>query len=112
MEARAQGDPEKRWRPVSKSVYNLACGCGSLRHPAKALVKERAWFADAAGQSIWPSVHTLAERTGLSRRAIQKHLRKLEEVSAIRALGSRLGGQHKTTRYSIDLGRSEEHTSE
>lgn len=88
---------------MSKTAYNAACAC-NLRHPAKAVLKEMAWFADDEGQNIWPSVKTLAERTGLSRRAIQKFLRNLEESGAIRALGSRLGGRRKTTRYRIELG--------
>jgi len=87
---------------VSKTVFNAACVC-NLRHPAKAVLKEMAWFADDAGQNIWPSVTTLADRTGLSRRAIQKLLRNLEETGAIRGLGSRLGGRRRTTRYWIDL---------
>jgi hypothetical protein len=84
-------------------AYQAACGC-NLRHPAKAVLKEMAWFADDAGQNIWPSVTTLSHRTGMSRRGVQKQLRALEQVGAIRTLGSRLGGRRKTTRYSIDLG--------
>lgn len=87
---------------MSKTPYNAACGC-NLRHPAKAVLKELAWFADDEGQNIWPSVQTLADRTGLTRRAVQKLLRQLEEAGAIQAIGSRLGGRRKTTRYRMDL---------
>ena len=79
---------------VSKTVYKAACGC-DLRHPAKAVLKEMAWFADEDGRNIWPSVKTLAGRTGLSRRAIQKILRNLEEIGVIRGFGSRLGGRNR-----------------
>ena len=63
-----------------------------------------AWFADHAGENIWPSVQTLADRTGLSRRGVQKLLRELEQAGAIHGLGSRLGGRRKTTHYRMDFG--------
>jgi hypothetical protein len=97
---------------MSKAVYNAACSC-STRHPAKAVLKELAWFADDDGKNIWPAVTTLAERTGLSRRAIQKLLRELEQKGAIDAAGSRLGGRSRggrgrATQYRINLGWLEE----
>jgi DNA-binding transcriptional ArsR family regulator len=97
---------------MSKAIYNAACGCG-IRHPTKAVLKELAWFADDDGKNIWPSVTTLAERTGLSRRAVQKLLRDLEQTGAIDAEGSRLGGRvrggrGRATRYRINLGWLEE----
>ena len=88
---------------MSRTAINAACKC-QLRPAAKAVLKELAWFADDAGENIWPSVQTLADRTGLSRRAVQQLLRKLEEAGAIQALGSRLGGRHRTTRYRMDFG--------
>jgi pyocin large subunit-like protein len=88
---------------MSRTAINAACKC-QVRPTAKAVLKELAWFADDAGENIWPSVKTLAERTGLSRRAVQKLLRELEHMGAIQALGSRLGGRHKTTRYRMDFG--------
>lgn len=87
---------------MSKTVIQLAWRA-CLRPSAKAVLNAMAWFADDTGQSIWPSVNTLAQNTGYSRRAIQKLLRELEEAGVIRALGSRLGGKHKTTHYCIDL---------
>lgn len=97
---------------MSKTIYNAACGCGT-RHPTKAVLKELAWFADDDGKNTWPSVTTLAERTGLSRRAVQKLLRELEQTGAIDALGSRLGGRGRggrgrATQYRINLGWLEE----
>jgi hypothetical protein len=68
------------------------------------VLKELAWFADDDGANAWPSVKTLAERTGLSRRGIQKILRDLEQLGAIEAVGTRLGGRHRTTRYRLVLG--------
>lgn len=88
---------------MSKTAYNSACGC-NLRHPKKAVLKELAWFANDEGENIWPSVRTLAQRTGLTRRAVQKLLRELEEAGTIHAVGSRLGGRSKTTHYRMDLG--------
>lgn len=87
---------------MSKIAFNAACGC-NLRHSTKAVLKEMAWFADDVGENIWPSVQTLANRTGLSRKGVQKLLRELEQVGAIQALGSRLGGRGRTTRYRIDF---------
>src|SRR5215467_268672 len=69
-----------------------------------------AWFANEEGGSIWPSVDTLADRTGLTRRSVQKILRRLENAGAIQAQGSRLGGRQKSTRYRIDLGWVERNT--
>ncbi len=88
---------------MSTIAYNLACRC-NLRPPTKAVLKEMGWFADDAGENIWPSVQTLAERTGLTRRAVQELLRELEKAGAIQALGSRLGGRHRTTHYRMDFG--------
>ena len=94
---------------MSKAAYNAASAC-CLRHPAKAVLKEMAWFANEEGGSIWPSVDTLADRTGLTRRSVQKILRRLENAGAIQAQGSRLGGRHGSTRYRIDLGWVERNT--
>lgn len=87
---------------MSKSVYTAVCHC-SLRPSAKSVLKELAWYADDDGGQIWPSVHTLASRTGLTRRGVQKILRELEHQGAIHALGCRLGGRHRTTEYRINL---------
>ena len=70
----------------------------------KAILKELAWYANDTGGDIWPSVQTLADRTSLSRRGVQKLLRELERRGAIQAIGSRLGGRRKTTHYRMDLG--------
>jgi hypothetical protein len=94
---------------VSKDVFNAACHC-CIRRTAKALLKELAWFADDGGNNIWPSVTTLAERTGLARRTVQKRLRALEQIGAIDALGSRLGGRGRTTKYRINLRWLEDNT--
>jgi hypothetical protein len=87
---------------MSKAAYNVACQC-QLRPTAKAVLKELAWFANDQGENAWPSVRTLAERTGLGRRAVQKILRESEQVGAIQAVGNRLGGRHRTTRYRLVL---------
>ena len=85
---------------MSKAAYNAACLC-RLRPPAKTVLKDLAWFADNRGENCWPSVRTLTERTGLSRRAVQKILRELEQLGAIQAVGNRLGGRHRTTHYRL-----------
>jgi hypothetical protein len=87
---------------LSKAAYQLACQV-RLRPTAKAVLKELGWFADDKGERIWPSVRTLTERTGLGRRGVQKSLRELETEGAIEALGSRLGGRGRTTRYRMVL---------
>ena len=85
---------------MSKAAYNVARRC-QLRPPAKAVLKELAWYANDEGENAWPSVRTLAERTGFSRRTVQKILRELEGLGAIQAVGNRLGGRHRTTRYRL-----------
>jgi hypothetical protein len=97
---------------VSKITYNAVC-LYRIRHPAKAVLKELAWFADDDGKNTWPAVTTVAERTGLSRRTVQKLLRELEQTGAIDAVGSRLGGRGRggrgrATQYRINLGWLEE----
>jgi hypothetical protein len=97
---------------MSKAIYTAACVSG-IRHPMKAVLKELAWFADDDGKNTWPSVTTMADRTGLSRRAVQKFLRELEQAGAIDAVGSRLGGRGRggrgrATQYRINLGWLEE----
>lgn len=72
-----------------------------LRPALKAVLNQLAWFANPDGENIFPSVLTLSERTGYSRRAVQKILRELEQQGAIQAVGSRLGGRHRTTRYRL-----------
>ena len=85
---------------MSKAAYNVACKA-LLPAPEKAVLKELAWFANDAGENTWPSVRYQAERTGFSRRGVQKILRRLEGKGAIEAIGSRLGGRHRTTRYRL-----------
>jgi hypothetical protein len=67
------------------------------------VLKELSWFASVDGGQSWPAVKTLAERTGLTRRAVQKILRELEDSWLIAAEGSRLGGRNRPTRYRINL---------
>jgi DNA-binding transcriptional MocR family regulator len=88
---------------VSRTAYNSACRC-NLRRSMKAVLKELAWYGNDEGGDIWPSVRTLADRTRLSRKGVQKLLRELERRGAIQAVGSRLGGRSKTTHYRMDLG--------
>jgi hypothetical protein len=93
---------------MSKEVYNTVSNCRQ-RVAVKAVLKELAWFANNDGENIWPSVSTLAHRTGLGRRGVQKILRELEQAGAIEAVGSRLGGRHRPTHYRLVLPWIEAH---
>ncbi|MGG9998692.1 helix-turn-helix domain-containing protein [Pseudovibrio ascidiaceicola] len=59
-------------------------------------------FADRVGAAVWPSVGTLADRTGLSRPSVVKHLKLAEDADWISvkrydANGTRL----KRNEYSL-----------
>jgi DNA-binding transcriptional ArsR family regulator len=50
----------------------------------------------------WPSVKTLCGITGLSRRTVQEHLRKLEELGFVSRLArSRQDGGHTSANYTV-----------
>jgi Helix-turn-helix domain len=87
---------------VSKEFYNLVADC-QLPRTAKAIAKELAWFADPEGKNTYPSVDTLANRTGFTRRAIQKNLRKLQAMNVIHPEGSGKGGYKLSTHYWFDV---------
>ncbi len=89
---------------VSRDVYNAACKC-PVRRTAKAVLLQLAWYADDNGENVWPKVSTIAERTSLTRRAVQKVLRELESQQIIFATGSRLRGRARSTHYCINLAR-------
>ena len=80
----------------------MAAEC-PLRPAVKAVLLQLAWFADYSGKNAFPSVSTIAQRTGLKRRTIQKVLRELEGQKIIYALGSRLGGRRHSTRYDFNI---------
>jgi hypothetical protein len=60
-------------------------------------------YADDDGGSCFPSVTTLANRTGLSRRGTQKILRRLEGTGLLTSAEARVGSAR---RYKITLGSS------
>lgn len=79
-----------------------------LRPAVKAVLQQLAWFADADGRNIFPSVSTIARRTGLTRRAVQKLLRELEAMGIIASVGSQGGGRGHSTRYEINMRKLQE----
>ncbi len=92
---------------MSKDIYNLASEC-PLRPAAKAVLQQLAWYAHDDGKEAYPSVITIARRTGLKRRTVQKVLRELEAQQIIYAVGSRLGGRRHTTHYAINIRKLQE----
>jgi DNA-binding transcriptional ArsR family regulator len=52
------------------------------------------------GYACWPSIHRLQERTGLSRRGVQKALRELEQRGLVSA---ERGGGRSANRYALNL---------
>jgi len=63
-------------------------------------------FANDAGESVHPSMRTLAKKLRVSRRQAQKLLRELEAAGFIAAAGSAAGGkQSATRRFRIRIDR-------
>lgn len=73
----------------------------ALRHTASVLAD----FADRDGGRIWPSVATVAARTGKSKRQIIYDLRKLEALGVLVVERRSVGGARAATqRYRLNLG--------
>jgi len=92
---------------MSGEVYNMASEC-HLRPAVKAVLQTLAWYADTNGKNIYPAVNTIARRTSLKRRTVQKVLRELEAQLIICAVGSRLGGRRHSTHYEINIKKLQE----
>ena len=88
-------------------MYQLASGC-TLRPALKNVLLALAWHADPNGRNAFPSVNTIAQRTGYRRRTVQKALRELEAQEIIYAVGSRLGGRRHSTRYDFNVRKLQE----
>lgn len=65
-----------------------------------------ATFGDADGTSIHPSIATISDRCGLSRRTISRELSSLEASGLIRATSHRLGGGRSVTHWRIAVETS------
>ena len=66
---------------------------------------DKGWWATLAtwaGETgAWPSVGTLAQAMGASRRTAQRALRRLEELGLVEALTDKTGGSGNTVRYRL-----------
>ena len=83
--------------PVMRAVVDSE-RYGGLR---KLVLLALAAYSDPDGTSIFPSVDTVAKKTGLSARAVQRHMRALErEGVLVRVARSR---RHRPNEYRIDL---------
>ena len=83
--------------PVMRAVVDSE-RYGGLR---KLVLLALAAYSDPDGTSIFPSVDTVAKKTGLSARPVQRHMRALErEGVLVRVARSR---RHRPNEYRIDL---------
>ena len=71
---------------------NDAVRYSALKGSTRLLAYELATLADKNGASIFPSVVTLAECTGLSRQTIHRHLNILEESGVLIRDGKSING--------------------
>lgn len=61
-------------------------------------------FGDESGKRIYPSLKTLSELSGMSKRAVQDNLNKLESKCYIgRSSGGVFDGQNRTSTYVINM---------
>lgn len=87
---------------MSASVIQLVCRC-HLPPTIKAVAKELAWYANDAGEDVFPAVETVASRTGYERRTVQKAFRRLEHIQLIFAVSDRRGGRGRATEYNFNM---------
>lgn len=77
----------------------------------KAVLKEFAWFGNDNGANIFPSLSTIAQRTGYSVRGVRKICRRLEAKKVLVPVSSKRGGRRRSTHYLIDLSVLEKFTA-
>ena len=70
--------------------------------PLKLVAIALARYADDDGGSIFPSVARLASVLGVTRRAVQTQLTRLERAGVLTALTPRSGGRGRTTSYRLN----------
>jgi hypothetical protein len=69
-------------------------------------------FADEdreTGAGVWPSLETVAAKTGLTTRAVSSNISRLVKAGYLVPISSRAGGRGHSVRYQIDLQRSINH---
>ena len=76
-------------------------GLGKGSHALKQLLERLSWFADEEGYSAFPKVQTLADALGVTPRAIQYGLRRLEEKKLIEVAEE--ARQHRPRIYKINV---------
>lgn len=69
--------------------------------------------ADQDRRYAWPSVETLARKTNLSTRTVQRTLRELEGAKLVRTIrpGGRSGGEYKATVYEVLPRQNDTHAT-
>ena len=82
-----------------RDFHSLGRGSYAL----KAVLERLSWFGDDHGYSAFPKVQTLADALGVSPRAIQRGLRKLEEEKLIEMVEE--ANHHRPRIYRIDIDR-------
>lgn len=89
---------------VLKEVDEATEGLAYILSPADQLTLIQLAFRANEEAECWPSVHTIGNRTGLSRRAVQKSLRRLTHLRLIEPLENTHGGRPgASTKYLVRL---------
>jgi hypothetical protein len=100
------------WWVDEVAVYYGPSGCKQREKPTVlnardiAVLRKIAEWVKNSTLIMWHGVPDMARHTGLSVRSVQRSLRVLEGVGAIRPTGSQAGGRHTdTTTYEVLIPR-------
>ena len=85
---------------IARNIYT------DLQPLQRYLLIQLSTFGDHEGSSIYPSLNTLADLTGMSRSTVQKHLGVLVEHGYVeKKSGGVVNGQNVNSRYNLNLNR-------
>jgi hypothetical protein len=89
---------------MSVKVMGYVFDLEGLKPAEKFVLVAYADHADHKGENIYPSIKTIAKKTGYDRRTVQRITRKLEKLEVLIKNGTGKGGRSNTTNYSINMG--------
>jgi len=95
--------PKSQYELTSMFIRTLT---PDLKAPEKWLLVLLSDFGDEQGKRIYPSLSKLSSLSGMSRRAVQDNLNRLELKGYIaRSSGGVVDGQNRTSSYFINMER-------
>lgn len=100
---------------MSWTLVERVFGLIQLTRGQRQTLQSLARHAAHDGTNSYPSVETIMEETGLSRRGVQMSLRSLEEKNLIACKSGRHGGRYVSARYTLlveNWGEFEAHSEE